>query len=332
MSLNIAPPMPHNIVNAAAPSTESLARANAIKEVVPAPVQVEAAVPQKSREQDSRGPALDNPTYDSIKQPSEKDVIPDDPLGEQSQEQGAREQAPEENSNDEAGAIKNSDESSDNTERESKEREIERAEREQREAELKEIQQLERRDDEVRAHEQAHAAVGGGHAGAPRYQYETGPDGQKYAVSGEVSIDVSKEATPQDTIQKMQTVRAAALAPAEPSSQDRKVAAEASQKILEARAELISENAQKPASNDKTGDDSGVELNTESPLAEEPRKRDLAGAGGDNQQNASSGGENESATLAYDDIQPEQIQSNKVIQSRYIQSYQTSSHNFTAVA
>ncbi len=71
------------------------------------------------------------------------------------------------------------------------------------------------------------------------YQYTTGPDGKRYAVAGEVTIDsfvVSD--TPQATITKMQQVRRAALAPAEPSAQDRSVATSASQKEAQARQEL----------------------------------------------------------------------------------------------
>jgi hypothetical protein len=115
---------------------------------------------------------------------------------------------------------------------------------EQEKAEQKEIQTLKRRDTEVRIHEQAHAAVGGQYAGAPSYEYETGPNGKRYAVGGEVSIDVSVEKDPEDTISKMQIVRAAALAPAEPSSQDYKVAAEATQKEQTARAELAKRTVQ----------------------------------------------------------------------------------------
>ena len=100
------------------------------------------------------------------------------------------------------------------------------------------VEALKNRDTEVRVHEQAHAAVGGQYAGSPSYEYETGPDGQRYAVGGEVPIDVGTENTPEETIQKMQVVRAAALAPAQPSSQDLKVAAQASQQEQQARVEL----------------------------------------------------------------------------------------------
>lgn len=108
------------------------------------------------------------------------------------------------------------------------------------EQELQEIQELVTRDREVRTHEQAHARVGGEYAGAPVYSYERGPDGISYATSGEVPIDVSPiPGDPQATIQKMRQVHRAALAPAEPSAQDRAVAATAARQLLEAQAELM---------------------------------------------------------------------------------------------
>ena len=101
------------------------------------------------------------------------------------------------------------------------------------------IQQLSSRDREVRNHERAHAAVGGQYAGAPRYQYERGPDGVNYAISGEVAISTGAvNGDPQATIDKAQVIRRAALAPAEPSPQDRRVAAQATQMEVQARAEL----------------------------------------------------------------------------------------------
>ena len=115
------------------------------------------------------------------------------------------------------------------------------------ESELKQLAELKARDREVRAHEAAHQAVGGQHAGAISYSYERGPDGAQYAVGGEVPIDVSPVAgDPQATIEKMRVVRAAAMAPAQPSSQDRAVAAQAMQTMLQAQVELAngeSENA-----------------------------------------------------------------------------------------
>jgi len=71
--------------------------------------------------------------------------------------------------------------------------------------------------------------------------YERGPDGAQYAVGGEVPIDVSPVAgDPQATIEKMRVVRSAAMAPAQPSSQDRAVAAQAMQTMLQAQAEMAS--------------------------------------------------------------------------------------------
>ncbi len=108
--------------------------------------------------------------------------------------------------------------------------------------EQQKIQALKLRDQEVRTHEAAHAAVGGQYAGAPKLEYETGPDGKRYAVSGEVSIDLSKvKGSPQETIAKMEQIQAAALAPAQPSSQDRRVAARAAQIATQARMELRTE-------------------------------------------------------------------------------------------
>lgn len=101
------------------------------------------------------------------------------------------------------------------------------------------IAELANRDREVRAHEQAHAAVGGVHAGSPTYTYTQGPDGKRYASGGEVSIDVGAVANdPQATLSKMEIVIRAALAPAEPSAQDRSVASQAQAQMAVARAEL----------------------------------------------------------------------------------------------
>ncbi|WP_300320591.1 putative metalloprotease CJM1_0395 family protein [Idiomarina sp.] len=113
------------------------------------------------------------------------------------------------------------------------------------EQELEKVDELKSRDQEVRVHEQAHAAVGGQYAGSPSYEYERGPDGKSYAVGGEVQIDVSPvQGDPQATIQKMQVVRRAALAPAQPSAADRSIAADAANKATQARAELAKQQVQ----------------------------------------------------------------------------------------
>lgn len=111
------------------------------------------------------------------------------------------------------------------------------------EQELQVVEELEVRDREVRAHEQAHANVGGQFTGAPELEYTRGPDGRMYATSGEVSVDTSAIPNdPEATIDKMRTVIAAALAPAEPSTQDRQVAAKAQALMAEALAQLATQD------------------------------------------------------------------------------------------
>lgn len=98
------------------------------------------------------------------------------------------------------------------------------------------IDELRKTDRAVRAHEQAHIAAAGGLAvSGATFGYQRGPDGQRYAVSGEVSIDVSPGRTPQETMAKADSIRAAALAPADPSAQDRAVASQAAQMKLQAQ-------------------------------------------------------------------------------------------------
>ena len=107
------------------------------------------------------------------------------------------------------------------------------------ESDLRLVSELKARDRVVRAHEMAHMAAGAGLVtrGAS-FSYQTGPDGQRYAVGGEVSIDTSPGRTPEETLLKAERIRAAALAPAEPSGQDRQVAATAAQMASQARMEI----------------------------------------------------------------------------------------------
>jgi len=105
------------------------------------------------------------------------------------------------------------------------------------------LDNLRARDREVRAHEAAHKSAAGGYAkGSAQFTFDEGPDGKRYAVGGEVSIDTSKvSGDPQATINKARTIRAAANAPAQPSGQDRSVAAQATQMETEARQEVAEE-------------------------------------------------------------------------------------------
>lgn len=141
------------------------------------------------------------------------------------------------------------------------------------------VEYLKARDQEVRAHEQAHKAAGGRYAGAISYDLQRGPDGRSYAVGGEVSIDVAPiEGDPAGTIRKMQTVRRAALAPAEPSAADRQVAAKASQREQTARAELRTEQADERAAaseSARSSDDRGP-VSASEPASSAPASSDRA--------------------------------------------------------
>lgn len=109
----------------------------------------------------------------------------------------------------------------------------------------RQLRTLQSRDREVRAHEQAHLAVAGRYAtSGANLDYQKGPDGKRYAVGGEVNIDTRPvPGDPRATALKAEVIRRAALAPGNPSAQDRRVAAEASQMAAEARLELQQENS-----------------------------------------------------------------------------------------
>ncbi|WP_283149202.1 putative metalloprotease CJM1_0395 family protein [Silvimonas soli] len=103
-------------------------------------------------------------------------------------------------------------------------------------AQQQQVDQLQKIDKATRAHEQAHlAAAGGLTIAGPNYQLTMGPDGKQYANGGDVQIDVSEGRTPEETVRKARIIQAAALAPAQPSTQDISVAAQA--QAMEQKAE-----------------------------------------------------------------------------------------------
>lgn len=148
--------------------------------------------------------------------------------------------------------------------------------------ELQQVQSLRNRDREVRAHEQAHASVGGNLAGPANLDFTTGPDGKRYAVSGDVSIDISRVPNdPAASIRKFEQVQRAALAPANPSSQDLRVAARAAASANEARGELNLEKLQQtnePEEQKKTNikESSSLEEPDKVKLEESESKQTLA--------------------------------------------------------
>ena len=138
---------------------------------------------------------------------------------------------------EEASAVKDSNSATSNK----------NTEKELTEQEQRQLEELKRRDTEVKAHEQAHLSAASGLArGGASFDYETGPDGKRYAVGGEVNIDTSRASDdPQANLRKAQQIHRAATAPADPSAQDRSVASEASRMEAQARVELSEQAREK---------------------------------------------------------------------------------------
>jgi len=119
--------------------------------------------------------------------------------------------------------------------------------------EKQQVAELKSRDAEVKTHEQAHiSAAAGIGASAPTYTYKTGPDGKKYAVGGEVNIRISQGDDPEVNIEKAKIMKAAALAPAQPSGQDLSVAREAEEIITKSSQDLSQKKAESAKADDKS--------------------------------------------------------------------------------
>ena len=140
--------------------------------------------------------------------------------------------------------------------------------------EVRQVEQLKRRDREVRRHELSHKAIAGAYArGAPSYAYRIGPDGRRYAVGGEVSIDSSKANDPRETLRKAEVIRRAAMAPAHPSMQDRQIALQASAMAAEARYELQLQEQREKATARQVVDDQRSQQPTANPPITLPAMR-----------------------------------------------------------
>ncbi|MDR2142161.1 MAG: hypothetical protein LBR11_10315 [Deltaproteobacteria bacterium] len=111
-----------------------------------------------------------------------------------------------------------------------------RGSKELTEEEKKVVEKLKTRDREVRAHEAAHVAASGGLAGSPTFVFQTGPDGKRYAIGGEVSVQSPGSDDPAQALKDAEAIKKAAEAPASPSSQDRAVAAAAAADIAKLKA------------------------------------------------------------------------------------------------
>lgn len=103
------------------------------------------------------------------------------------------------------------------------------------------VRDLASRDSEVRAHEAAHQAAGGGMVGAASYTYQQGPDGKMYAIGGEVSVSMKAGSTPEETIANAKQIAIAAMAAGNPSPQDFAVASSARVMEMKAQQQLARE-------------------------------------------------------------------------------------------
>lgn len=121
-------------------------------------------------------------------------------------------------------------------------------------AEMHLLKELQQTDTEVRRHEMAHIAAGGRFiTSGANFTYKRGPDGKNYAVGGEVGIDTAPvPGDPQATIQKMRQIKSSALAPANPSAQDLKIAAKAGSMASKALSELMVLTAKEQAQSNET--------------------------------------------------------------------------------
>ena len=72
--------------------------------------------------------------------------------------------------------------------------------------EQQQVYELQARDVEVRAHEAAHQAAGGGMTGGASYTYQRGPDNKMYAIGGEVSKSIPGGSTPEEGKSKWESI------------------------------------------------------------------------------------------------------------------------------
>lgn len=230
--MNITPQVPNlSIPTVLNPHTESLRRENNQRELITQPAATSQSAAEKgvaSDKERGRTPAQHNSNIDfaSI---SEQAELANTSISEQNENQNQSDARESKHSAQKGSEQNNAVDGGEQTRAE----QLEHA---------RIIGELQKRDKEVRTHEAAHAAVGGSVTGAPSLSYTTGPDGKRYAVEGEVSVDLSVvKGDARATIAKMQKVHAAALAPVHPSIQDTRVASTATQLILQAQSELLAE-------------------------------------------------------------------------------------------
>jgi len=238
--MNITPAINVSVPTVVNPQTDTLRRENNQREVIAKPAAASQSAAEKgvaSERDRGKSPAQNNEQFDfaSIRKQAE---LANSEIAEQGGERDSQQESPE-NPQQAKKSIENND--SAEQEKSAADEDSSHGDAAAEFSDQQEIKGLQQRDREVRSHELAHASAGGATTGAPSYSFQVGPDGKKYAVEGEVSVDLSPvEGNPRATIAKMQKVYNAALAPADPSIQDTRVANSAAQLIAQAQSELLS--------------------------------------------------------------------------------------------
>ncbi len=104
------------------------------------------------------------------------------------------------------------------------------------------IRDLEERDRKVRQREEAHVRAAGLLAsGGPKYRYEIGPDGKRYAVEGHTDIKVKEGNTPEERLKNAKQAERAAQQGGAVTPQSAKVLAEARGEAQKAQQEIETE-------------------------------------------------------------------------------------------
>ena len=160
------------------------------------------------------------------------------------------------------------------------------------------VSELQAADTNVRAHEAAHMAAGGGLTSPASYTYERGPDNKMYAVAGEVGISTGEGNTPQESLNKAQTIRRAALAPADPSPQDLKVAAQAASMEMSARAQIMQEKMAQNSQNPNNNNEASAENSTANSTVNSTENSNVNSAGNSNTNSNTNSTENSNINSA----------------------------------
>ncbi len=121
-------------------------------------------------------------------------------------------------------------------------------------AEQERIRDLEERDKQVRQREEAHVRAAGLLAqGGPKYRYEIGPDGKRYAVEGHTEIKVKEGRTPEERLKNARQAERAAQEGGASTPQSARVLAEARQEADKAKQEIEEENAKTQGREEEAG-------------------------------------------------------------------------------